>query len=201
MNSYIHNPECGPPGVEAVIKSAKVSRATFYKYFSSVEQALSTVGNDLIEEMVLSFRQIYSDDDGPYFRIIVGIQIFLMRSVLDPLWAAFVSRSDYQARDTELLRGITIHLALARQQGFVEFDDVAVATSLVVGTLMGAIRHLTRSDLRSRAYVSEVTIMILRGLGVERDVARQAVYKGAQFIAEQAPSRLGWWQDPWDRIG
>ena len=91
MNSYTQRSEAGPPPVEEVVNEAEVSRATFYKYFSSVDQALGELGGELVEEMVLSFREIYSDDDGPFFRIIVGIQIFLMRSMSDPLWAGFVS--------------------------------------------------------------------------------------------------------------
>jgi AcrR family transcriptional regulator len=188
----------GLPTVDDVIRDAEVSRATFYKYFSSVEEVAHILGNELVDEMAYSLRALLSVPTIPFLQMTAGIQLFLMRSVTDPLWAAFVTRTDYISRDTELLKVMTRHLTQCRKEGQVHFDDIESAVSLFVGALMEAMRHLVRSGKRKRAYIEELSVMILLGLGVERAVAIKTVRERAQFIRDLAPDRLPWWRDPWD---
>ena len=54
MTSYQQRLELGPPGVDEVIKDADVSRATFYKYFNSVDEAIHFLGGELVDEMTHS---------------------------------------------------------------------------------------------------------------------------------------------------
>ena len=198
MTSYGQRLELGPPGVDEVIKEADVSRATFYKYFNSVDEAIHLLGGELVDEMAHSLRSLFVGSDRPPFvRLVTGIQLFLMRSVTDPLWGAFVSRTDYLARDSDLLKTMTQHLTAARKQGDLHFIEVDAAISLLVGALLEAIRHLVRSGQRSRAYVEELNIMILCGLGVAPEAAQKAVRERATFIRGMAPERLSWWRDPW----
>lgn len=197
MTTYAVRLQQGPPLVDEVVAEADVSRATFYKYFDSVDEAIAELGQKLVDEMVESLINLYGGTGDAYFRLSTGILLFLLRSVNDPLWAAFVARTDYLAQDTEPLRGITTHLTSARAEGVLSFEDTEAAASFAVGAMMEAIRYMTRSDHRHRSYVEDLTAMILRGLGVEIDAARDIVCQRTLFIREVAPNRLPWWRDPW----
>ena len=177
MTSYQRRPELGTPGVD---------------------EAIHLLGGELVDEMAQSLRSLFAGSDrSPFVRMSTGIQLFLIRSVTDPLWGAFVSRTDYLARDSDMLKTMTQHLIAARKQGDLHFIDIEAAISLLVGTLLEAIRHLVKSGQRSRSYVEDLNVMILCGLGVEPDAARQAARERATFIRGMAPERLSWWRDPW----
>ena len=186
----------GPPSVDEVVKKADVSRATFYKYLTSVDEAIGIIGQTYVDEMVHGLISIFDGPERPFFRMTTGIQVFLIRSLIDPVWAAFVSRINYFAHDTILLTGLTTHLGLSRKQGLVRFEDINVATSFVVGSLMNGIRYISRSRVRGVGYAEELETMILLGLGVQEKDARKIVTDRAAFIRKRAPERLPWWRDP-----
>ena len=197
MSSYATRKEHDTPVIDDIIKSADVSRATFYSHFLSLEEAVDTLGQDLAEEMMHSLEVLFKRNHTPLQRMARGTQVFLLRGVTDSLWGLFVSRTDYLSRNTYLLQTIAGDLMDARKLKLVEFSELEAATSLFVGAMMEAIRHLVKTDQRSRAYVEELTVMILRGLGVEREVAKEVVHEQAIYIRGLAPDRLSWWRDPW----
>lgn len=197
MASYARRLQQGPPSVDDVITDAGVSRATFYKYFNSLEEAMAALGRELVDEMVRSLINLYGAREDAFFRLTTGIQLFLLRSVIDPLWAAFVVRTDQLAQDSEPLMGMTRHLETAREQKLVSFLETEAAASLTVGAMMGTIHYMVRSGNRSQAYVEDLTAMILRGLGVDMEAAREIVRQHTIFIRDVAPERLSWWRDPW----
>ena len=197
MHVYAGHLEEGPPSVDSVIRQADVSRATFYKYFNSVEEAISALGRELVDEMIANLINLYNPRDAAFFRMTGAIQLFLLRSVIDPTWAAFVGRSDGLARDGELFRGITTHLAQSRESHLVEFKNLEAATTVAIGSLMEAIRHLAVTRNPSREYIEEVTVMILRALGLDADQAAETVRDRTIYIRGLAPDRLPWWRDPW----
>ena len=197
MTSYARRRPQYPPSVEDVVEEADVSRATFYKYFNSVEEAIAAIGRELVDEMVANLISLYGDKNDAFFRLTTGIQLFMLRSVIDPQWGAFVARTDELAQDTEPLKGITAHLIEARRQGFLTFEEAEAAATLTVGTMMEAIRFMVRSGQRGRPYVEELSAMILRGLGLSMDKARTVVQERWAFIETVAPGRLSWWRDPW----
>ena len=195
-STYTERLTDGPPSVDEVVKKADVSRATFYKYLTSVDEAIGIIGQTYVDEMVHGLISIFDGPERPFFRMTTGIQVFLIRSLIDPVWAAFVSRINYFAHDTILLTGITTHLGLSRKQGLVRFEDINVATSFVVGSLMNGIRYISRSRVRGVGYAEELETMILLGLGVQEKDARKIVTDRAAFIRKRAPERLPWWRDP-----
>lgn len=197
MTSYSRRLEFGAPLVEDVCKAADVSRATFYKHFRTIDEAIDILGQQLMDEMFHSLELISPNRQEPLLRLTAGIQIFLMRSVTDPLWAAFVSRTQYLSRDTDLLKGLVTDIRTAQADGSIRIRNVDAAASLVVGALMEAIRHLQRTGQRSRDYVENLTAMILRALGVDYERAADVVRDRSIYIRGLAPDCLDWWRDPW----
>jgi AcrR family transcriptional regulator len=159
----------GPPTVEEVIDVAKVSRATFYKYFNSVDEAIEQRAIELVDEMIDSLKT----------------------------WAAFVARSDLLRTDGILINGLDFHLANAIDDSDLFFADQEAARILAIGTLRETIRSISRDERSRRGLVDEITKMILVGLGAERAVANQLVRDATIFIRGAAPDRLPWWRDPW----
>ena len=199
MECYARHVLSGPPTVEEVIARADVSRATFYKYFNSVDEAIEQRASGLVDEMIESLKGVVGNQMSPVLQFTVAIHLFLLRSVLDPTWAAFVARSDLLRADGLLFQGITDHLGASLVQGEVTFADADAARNLAVGTMRETIRFIAQTSMPRRNFVDEVTTIILIGLGVGREAARALVVDATIFIRGAAPDRLAWWRDPWMR--
>jgi AcrR family transcriptional regulator len=185
------------PTVDDVIAEADVSRATFYKYFNSVEEAIGVYGHMLMEEMFTSLSTLFTPRDDELARIVTAIQLFLMRTVIDPQWGAFLARTAHLARETVLVERVGEYLHGAREKGVLRFRDPVAAGSLVIGTVLEAVRHISRTGLHSRDYVEDITAMLLHGLGIDEAEAAQLVGDRTIYIRGLAPDRLSWWSDPW----
>ncbi len=185
------------PVVEDLLKEAGVSRATFYAHFVSLEDAIDAVGQELAQEMLQNLYDLFKFDDDPLTRMVTGIEMFLIRAMMDPLWADFASRTEFLSDDSAVRKVVARDLNDARQQGVVEFAEIDAALSLFIGTMTQGIRHLVKTRQKSRAYVENVTIMMLRALGVGPEDARRIVNDRSLHIRGVAPEFLPWWRDPW----
>ncbi|QIG78617.1 TetR/AcrR family transcriptional regulator [Stakelama tenebrarum] len=201
MECYAEHVLTGPPTVDEVIRRADVSRATFYKYFNSVDEAIEQRASELVDEMVESLKDLVNDRMKPILLFTVSVHLFLLRSVLDKTWGAFVARSDLLRSDGVLFQGMTSHLAAALEAHEVRFSDAEAARMLAIGTMREAIRAISQTDSPRRPFVDQVMAMILIGLGIECDVAAALVNEATIFIRGAAPDRLTWWRDPWHKPG
>ena len=197
MECYALHVLSGPPTVEEVVARAGVSRATFYKYFNSVDEAIGQRASELVDEMIESLKGVVGEQMRPVLQFTVALHLFLLRSVLDPAWAAFIARSDLLRPDGVLFHGVTEHLAGSLVVGEVMFLDADAARNLAIGTMREAVRSIAQNNLSRRSFVDEVTTMILIGLGIERGAARSLVADATIYIRGSAPDRLSWWRDPW----
>lgn len=197
MECYAQHVLGGPPTVEEVIARATVSRATFYKYFNSVDEAIELRASELVDEMIESLKGLVTPQMKPVMLFTVSVHLFLLRSVLDPIWGAFVAHSNLIGADGVLFQGMTTHLAASLADGEMEYSDDEAARILAIGTMRESIRSIVLDDSPRRNFVDEVTRMILVGLGISGDVARSLVSEATIFIRGAAPDRLLWWRDPW----
>lgn len=184
------------PAVEEVCRSAGISRATFYTYFDSVQDAVDTLGQAFLDEMVDNLEVLFDGDSG-IERITMGLQLFLMRSATDPAWASFVSRVIQVNPDAGFRRRVVADLNSAIDAGDIRVIDVDAAVSLSIGAMFEAIRHIHKTGDRRREYVENLTAMIIRALGVSDDTAAELVRKKAIHLRGMAPDFLDWWRDPW----
>ena len=83
-------------------------------------------------------------------------------------------------------------LRTANDQKILSITDLHAATDLFVGTLVGAIRHLQNRETPNRLFVEDISIMMLRGIGVNEERARDAVRDRAIFIRGLGPESLPW---------
>jgi AcrR family transcriptional regulator len=198
MAMYARNPHGGPPLVDDVIAEADASKATFYKYFASVDEAIDELGVMLADEMVQGLIKMYRGPERPFFKMAVATQLFLLRSVTDSVWGAFVAHTNILASDNIVVRGLRQHADSSRADNVMKFTNLDAALTLAAGALLEAMRQIVRRKKRPpQAYVEEVVVMILRGLGVTDELAAQTVSESAAFIRANAANRLPWWRDPW----
>ena len=185
------------PTVEDVIVEAKVSRATFYKYFNSVEEVVGVVGHILLEDIMKDLRELCSEKDGPISRLTMMIELFTFRSLIDKPWAAFVFRTAHMARETLLQEFVADELNAARDAGLIKFNNLPSAASLLIGSIMEAIWYISKTEDPSRGYCEELFALILRGLGIREDTIATIVQDRAIYIRGSAPDKFSWWRDPW----
>ena len=183
------------PGIDDVIREADVSRATFYLHFVSMEDAFKALGVQLADE-IKAVEQFFKRSD-PLERLAIGIQMFLLHGVADRVWASFVSSTNYLSGDSFLIQTIEMHLLEAREAKLVQFSEVKAARSLMLGSQSEAMRLLSKVNQRNRAYLEELTVMILCGLRADYERSKRAVHDTTIYIRGFAPDCVPWWRDPW----
>ncbi len=197
MASYAQRNSHVQPIIDDVAREAKVSRQTFYLYFTSLEDAVSKLGKEFADEMSSNMENFAKRYHGPLHSLTAGILIFFLRSVTDPLWGSFVSRTYHFAKDTYLMKIVRRDLTLAKEAKLLQFDDLDAATDFYVGCVREGVVRLVSTKEHSRAYVEHSAVMILLGLQVPYDEARNVVQERAVYIRGLAPDCFPWWRDPW----
>lgn len=199
MECYASHVLSGPPSVDEVIARAGVSRGTFYKYFVSVDEAIEARAGELVDEMIAGLKGLVGHQTRPLMLFTISMHLFLMRSVLDRTWAAFVAHSDMLRPEGELFFGITKHLSESARQGEISFADAEAVRTVAIGVLRETIRSNAKADDVRREFLEEVMTLVIVALGVERTQASALVEEATIFIRGAAPDRLPWWRDPWAR--
>ena len=197
VESFARPRQAGPPTVDDIVEAADVVRATFYKYFTSIDEAIEAAGQELFSDMDSSSAKLLDESGGGLSRLTAGIELFLIRVIIDPFWAAFIARADHLGRETALRRAVASDLSRACAEGRVRIENVGAASTLIVGALTHAIHDLSHGVDDQRVYIEALTVMILCGLGVQLEDARALMRDRAIFIRGLAPDRITWWRDPW----
>ena len=199
MECYASHVLSGPPSVDEVIARAGVSRGTFYKYFVSVDEAIERRAGELVDEMIEGLKGLVFHQTSPIMLFTISMQLFLMRSVLDRTWAAFVAHSDMLHPEGKLFFGITQHLSQAADLDEISVADAGASRMVAIGVLRETIRFNSRSEDVRREFLEEVMTLVVISLGIERVRAQALVEEATIFIRGAAPDRLTWWRDPWMR--
>lgn len=187
----------GQPGravIDDVLKAAEVSRGTFYNHFTSLEEALDIVGREFADEMTVGLMPVYDVLLDPLDRTAAGLQLFLRRGAVDPVWGRFVSRTDHLFDDAELIDTIHADLRKGSACGAYDFASVEAAADFVVGSTMGGIRRFVRGGV-GLAQVFELATMVLRGLGADPARTGTAIRRTDTHLCANAPGVLPWWRD------
>jgi AcrR family transcriptional regulator len=183
-----------PAVIDDVVRHARVSRGTFYTYFDSMEIAIADLGLDLADEMTSAILAIYDVLEDPVMRTATGFQLFLLRSVIDAQWAAFIARIGLLSGDNHLLTSkIKSDIKLGIETGDYVVASVDFATDLLMGAKIEAIRRIIAGESTSQ-YIQIMASMVLRSFGVAPTKADKTVQKAYVRIGALAPSKIAWWR-------
>jgi AcrR family transcriptional regulator len=187
-----------PAVIDDVIRHAGVSRGTFYKYFSTLEQAVAELGSQMALDLLQSIKDVYCGVDDAAERVVGGALMPLARAAMQPRWGAFTSRVDFTrqglSRHDQLLGFTMESLASARSENILAFESLTAAVDLVVGVVVEGMRRSANGDSIGQAYIRELLLFILSGLGAKRPVAKRITAAAWHRLVANADS-FGWWAE------
>jgi AcrR family transcriptional regulator len=123
---YPGQSERGLAVIDDVIRVANVARGTFYKYFPSLEEAVSELGAKLAHEMVAAIASLYDTLEDPVQRSATGFQLYLSRAMIEPRWGEFVAHLNHLQPDNRLVFQITADLTNGLKAGNYDVHSVDV---------------------------------------------------------------------------
>jgi len=196
LSIYLNGREGGPAIAEDVIKAAGVSRGTFYKYFNSVDEAVSAVGQRLADQAVRELIAAVPDKKvGPLAGAALGAQMLMCRSALQPGWGDFVSRSDHLSKDSAYVAAVRRTTLAGRAVGDFKFKSAKAAVDFQIGAVMGAMRRLVAGQSHRRDYIFEVAAISLKGLGADHGRSEAASIRASHDLSIIGPRHLPWWRE------
>ena len=159
--------------IEEICAAARISRGTFYNYFTSLEQLFEVLAielsHDLNEALVSTWDETRSHAEGAN----AAIQHYLTYARRDPSWAwamvhlnAFgppFGAESWEACYRAIDKGI--------EAGEFDVPDATVGRDLMTGAVMATVRTMLRSG-RSRSNSRTIAYNVLRALGVPDARAR-----------------------------
>jgi AcrR family transcriptional regulator len=184
------------PVIDDVIRVAGVSRGTFYKYFESLDEILPELGQRMAQEMVATYEQLFGAVADPAVRTAGGPLLTLSRAAMEPARVAFTSRVDLvQYLNHDALHGMEIKACLlqAREAGVLSFESLDAAIDFSVGAALEGTRRILHAPGLDPAYSHQLTVMILRGLGMAPTAADQAAAQAWQVLTSRS-AELAWWR-------
>lgn len=189
MRVYAENAGSGPV-IDDVIREAKVSRGTFYKYFDSLEQVLVALGQELSNQMTSDILPVYDVLPEPWQRAAVGYRVFLVRALLDRKWAGFVTRVDVWPHHTLVAQNMAADLEKGKALGQFTFDLVDVATDFLMGASAHSIQAIRQGVPDPNRYMDASVHMALASLGCDRDTAERGVAFSLAYLKSWALGEL-----------
>ena len=183
-----------PASIDDVVKDASVSRGTFYKYFDSLDEAISELGLQMADEMVTSMLSVYDVLDEPVMRTATGFQMFLLRAAIDRRWGSVIGSIWLLNSDNFFSKKIKQDIRLGVDTGDYVVVSIDVAADLLMGAKLEAIRRIIGGSADSK-YIRTMTAMVLRGFGVSPSRAEKCVQKAYDRLTLEAPKHsIFWWR-------
>ena len=161
--------------IEEICAAARISRGTFYNYFTSLEQLFEVLAielsHDLNHALVATWDETQSHAEGSN----AAIQHYLNYARRDPAWAWAMVHLNAFGPTFGAEAWEACHRAIAKGIEAGEFDlpNATVGRDLMTGTVMATVRTMLRSD-GDRPRPENVAFNILRALGV-RDARAKAI--------------------------
>lgn len=182
-----------PVVIDDVIRHAKVSRGTFYQYFNSLEEAVAEYGAILTVEMTEAIFGIYDVVTDPVERVATGFQTFLLRSLMDPHWGAFLTHIGVLEGDNLMITHIRADIERGVALGAFDVPSIDSAVDMLVGTKIEAIRRIVRGE-GGMPYIQDMAALLLRSFGVSGALARQKIDEAYRNLCARGPEVLAWWR-------
>jgi AcrR family transcriptional regulator len=162
--------------IEEICAAARVSRGTFYNYFTSLEQLFEVLAielsHDLNRGLVSTMDDTLSHAEGAN----AAVQHYLNYARRDPAWAwAMVHLSAYGPTfGAEAWDACYRAIANGIEAGEFDVPNATAGRDLMTGTVLATVRTMLRGD-RERPEPRVIAYHILRALGVPDARARKIV--------------------------
>lgn len=191
---------CGAMGpgqqavIDDVIRAAGVSRGTFYKYFSSLDEARAAVGEFLTNDLVEGLGAMFEDVSEPVQRTASGWILIMARAAIHPAWGAFVMRTEHFSEDSVFMAAVRRNTLAGMNNGDYSIESITAAMDFQMGVAIQGMRHLVEAVEPPLPYITAMTRLGLRGLGVSKRRAESMAQLAMRDVTARAPDHLEWWR-------
>lgn len=179
-----------PPVIDDVIREANVSRGTFYNYFDSLEQVLVAIGQELNNQMTSDILPVYDVLTQPWQRAAVASRLFLIRALLDPKWAGFVTRVDAWQHNTLVAEYMSKDLENGKAVGDFRFDRLDAATDFLMGASAHGIQAIQQGVDDPKQYMDACVRMTLASVGCSADRCEEGVAFSSSYLKSWVSGEL-----------
>ncbi len=163
--------------ITELAEAAGVSRGTVYNHVDSLQELFGDVAAGLSEELSARVVQSLGELRDPAARLALGIRWYVQQAHDDPGWSRFVTRFAFS---NSAMRGLRSGpatrdiVAGVSQRRYAMHEHELQAAMAFVGSSVLAAMYLVREGLSTwRDAGSHCALMVLRGLGVPAEEARQ----------------------------
>ncbi|GLC94356.1 TetR family transcriptional regulator [Cupriavidus sp. TA19] len=178
------------PVIDDVIREAKVSRGTFYNYFTSLDEVVNAIGQEMNNQMITDILPVYNVLDEPWQRAAVGFRLFMVRALLDRKWASFVIRIEAWPHTTMLAKYMSGDLAAGKARGQFRIDSIDAATDFLMGASARCIQAVGQGVDDPLAYMDAATRMALQSVGCSSALCDQGVAFSQSYLKSWACGEL-----------
>jgi AcrR family transcriptional regulator len=164
--------------IDEVIRTADVSRGTFYNYFRTNEDLLLAVSVAVSNEIMRLVDPLAHVEADPAARIAAGARLFIELARDFPPLGAFLSRGGLRVlTDNNLVKEyLPRDLIQARDSGRIRISDIDLAFDLVVGSILAALHRMQSAPLPD-GYSAQLASAILGALGLSAEEAEMIVLR------------------------
>jgi len=160
--------------IDKVIKTAEVSRGTFYNYFRTNEELFVAVATEVSNEILRIVDPIVQTQPDPAARVACGIRLVIGLARENPLLAEFLVRGGQSAlRYGSLVTEVVprdIELGIA--DGQFQIDDRRLAFDLLLGPVHMAFHSVLTAGVGDD-YAGNLARGVLLSLGVPQATAEE----------------------------
>jgi len=164
------------PLIEDVVRDAGVARATFYKYFDSLDEAIiaaRTYLNDQFHHEAEHGFRIFVE---PWQQSCVSIRLFMTRACRDKTWGRFMMHGDAWVRDSVVGRQMLKDYREGVRKGqFAWVPDEGALLDVVMGVHARCALALVRGVDDPQRYIDTVVRTMMRMLGLSEPMVDTAV--------------------------
>lgn len=178
--------------IEDVIAEAGVSRGTFYNYFSSTEDLMAAIDDELGRDLLDVVELRVTEVSGGAARLALGIQLFLGVARDCPLFGRLVARNGLQKTGPGGLihRHMPAHIRAGTADGDFLPLPLDVALDLIAGAAIAGLARMMRGEA-APDHPAQIVAGILRALGMQAEAARRLADRSAPPLVLPEGSLLG----------
>lgn len=185
----------GAVGVDEIASQAGIAKQTFYNHFIDRDAfllALRRESREIFEQVV---TRINTGIESPADRLAQGVAVHARMAILDPLHARFFAHvaAITFTEEQALNAGLVADLEAGRELGQFIFGSIEAAVTLTGAVAQVTVAQLLEIDQETLAVpvTQEMLTMLLRGLGMQPDIAEQRAHRMTNRIFFLDPKCLG----------
>lgn len=163
--------------VSELALAAGIARGTVYNNVPSTDALFETVAAQLADEMTRRVVASFDPDMDPPQRLANGIRLFIRRAHEEPHWGRFISRFAFSH---DALQGMwagppmrDVLNGLAQRRYDFRPEQLPSAIAVIAGAVLASMFLVLEGHRTWRDAGSDTAELVLRGMGVEPEVARR----------------------------